>query len=153
MQGFGCSFESAWQYTVGRLYKCRIVRNFWGRKLSWLRVTSKNFLLINWTQLCPSHNTGWMDRRRKDRDAMNVHLSAFLVTTLTSIALVSILVSLNGIFSGNFSLIMATSKQSPKSMCSTRPVNRSNIKLDGCLQPTQYWNRQLKTQACTCNTI
>ena len=57
-----------------------------------------------------------------------------IVIWFTSMALVSILVSLNGIFSGNFSLIMATSKQSPKSMWSTRPVNRSNIKLDGCLQ-------------------
>ena len=41
---------------------------------------------------------------------------------------------LNGIFSGNFSLLMATSKQSPKSMCIILPLSLSNMRLDGCLQ-------------------
>ena len=53
--------------------------------------------------------------------------------TPTSIALVSMRVSLKGIFSGNFSLVMATSKQSPKSMWRMWPVRRSNIRLEGCL--------------------
>ena len=54
----------------------------------------------------------------------------------TSMALVSMRVSRKGIFSGNFSLVMATSKQSPKSMCRIRPVRRSNIRLEGCLKLT-----------------
>jgi hypothetical protein len=37
----------------------------------------------------------------------------------TSMAEVSMRVSLNGIFSGNLSRCIATSKQSPKSMCTT----------------------------------
>ena len=53
---------------------------------------------------------------------------------ITSMALISIRVSLKGIFSGNFSLTMATSKQSPKSICIIFPFVRSNIRLDGCLQ-------------------
>ena len=52
----------------------------------------------------------------------------------TSMALVSIRVSLNGIFSGNFSLVMATSKQSPKSMWRILPVSLSSIRLEGCLE-------------------
>ena len=54
----------------------------------------------------------------------------------TSMALVSMRVSRKGIFSGNFSLVMATSKQSPKSMCRIRPVRRSNMRLEGCLKVT-----------------
>ena len=55
----------------------------------------------------------------------------------TSIALINILVSLKGIFSGNFSLTMATSKQSPKSMCIILPLIRSNIRFEGCLEITE----------------
>ena len=54
---------------------------------------------------------------------------------LTSMAFLNILVNLNGIFSGNFSRNMATSKQSPKSMCNILPVSLCNIKLEGCLSP------------------
>lgn len=50
----------------------------------------------------------------------------------------SILVKRNGIFSGNFSLVIATSKQSPKSMCKIFPLRRSNIKFEGCLQYKYY---------------
>jgi len=53
---------------------------------------------------------------------------------LTSIALMSMRVSLKGIFSGNFSLTMATSKQSPKSMWMILPLIRSNIRFEGCLK-------------------
>ena len=66
---------------------------------------------------------------------------------LTSIALISMRVSLNGIFSGNFSLVMATSKQSPKSMCVILPLMRSNMRFDGCLKTISrahyYWPQQL----------
>lgn len=55
-------------------------------------------------------------------------------SVLASIALISILVSLKGIFSGNFSLVIATSKQSPKSICRILPLRRSNIRFEGCLQ-------------------
>ena len=53
----------------------------------------------------------------------------------TSIALRNILVSLNGTFSGYFSLFIATSKQSPKSICTTLPVYLYNIIFEGCLSP------------------
>ncbi len=56
------------------------------------------------------------------------------VSISTSMAFISILVSLNGILSGNFSLVIATSKQSPKSMWTIFPLILSNIKLDGCLK-------------------
>ena len=46
----------------------------------------------------------------------SICVSDDVMPTPTSIALVSMRVSLKGIFSGNFSLVMATSKQSPKSM-------------------------------------
>lgn len=54
---------------------------------------------------------------------------------VTPIARVIILVSRNGTFSGNFSLCMDASKQSPKSMCSSLPEKRSSIRLEGCLSP------------------
>ena len=54
---------------------------------------------------------------------------------LTSIARTSILVSRNGTRSGNFSLCIEASKQSPKSMCRILPLYRSNIRLLGCLSP------------------
>ena len=63
-------------------------------------------------------------------------------TTPTSMALVSMRVRRNGIFSGNFSLVMATSKQSPKSMCRILPVSRSNIRLDGCLERERERGRE-----------
>ena len=55
---------------------------------------------------------------------------------LTSSAFTSILVSLNGTFSGNLLLCMATSKQSPKSMWSSFPLVRLSIRLDGCRSPS-----------------
>mmetsp|Transcript_11561 Transcript_11561/g.42286 ORF Transcript_11561/g.42286 Transcript_11561/m.42286 type:complete len:204 (-) Transcript_11561:7038-7649(-) len=54
---------------------------------------------------------------------------------LTSIAFTSIRVSLKGTFSGYFSRCIATSKQSPKSMCVTLPLSRSTSKFDGCRSP------------------
>ena len=50
-------------------------------------------------------------------------------------AFVNIRVSLKGTFSGNFSLFWVTSQQSPKSMCTIRPVTLYNIILEGCLSP------------------
>merc|ERR1719515_409446 len=40
-----------------------------------------------------------------------------------------------GIFSGNFSLVIATSKQSPKSIWRIFPEFRSKRRLEGCLSP------------------
>ena len=54
---------------------------------------------------------------------------------LTSIARTSIRVSRNGTRSGNFSLCIEASKQSPKSMCKILPLYRSNMRLLGCLSP------------------
>ena len=68
------------------------------------------------------------------------------VLLLTSIALVSILVNLNGIFSGNFSRVIATSKQSPKSIWRIRPVSRSNMRLDGCLQREEKEEKETKQE-------
>jgi hypothetical protein len=44
---------------------------------------------------------------------------------------------LKGIFSGNFSLVMATSKQSPKSMWRIFPEFLSSSRFEGCLSPKQ----------------
>mmetsp|Transcript_9780 Transcript_9780/g.19107 ORF Transcript_9780/g.19107 Transcript_9780/m.19107 type:complete len:200 (-) Transcript_9780:486-1085(-) len=55
---------------------------------------------------------------------------------LTSIALMSMRVRRNGIFSGNFSRCMATSKQSPKSMWMILPLNWSRRRLHGCRSPS-----------------
>lgn len=52
-----------------------------------------------------------------------------LCRSLTSMALTSILVRRKGTFSGNLSLCIATSKQSPKSIWTTRPVTRSTMML------------------------
>lgn len=49
----------------------------------------------------------------------------------TSIAFTNILVNLNGTFSGNLSLFIATSKQSPKSICTIFPVYLYSIILEG----------------------
>lgn len=51
-------------------------------------------------------------------------------------ALTSILVSLNGTFSGNYFLILVTSKQSPKSIWTIWPVSRCIMILFGCLSPS-----------------
>eukprot|EP00171_Calliarthron_tuberculosum_P019105 IDg19105t1 len=42
----------------------------------------------------------------------------------------------NGTFSGYFSRTIATSKQSPKSICIIFPDERSIIKFDGCRSPS-----------------
>ena len=54
----------------------------------------------------------------------------------TSMALSIMRVSLKGTFSGNFSLFMLASKQSPKSMCSSFPEYRSSMRLDGWRSPS-----------------
>eukprot|EP00964_Phaeocystis_antarctica_P060702 scaffold36200_cov63-Phaeocystis_antarctica.AAC.5 len=54
----------------------------------------------------------------------------------TPMALTSMRVSRKGTFSGHLARWMATSKQSPKSMCSTLPENCSSIKLDMCRSPS-----------------
>mmetsp|Transcript_46151 Transcript_46151/g.74233 ORF Transcript_46151/g.74233 Transcript_46151/m.74233 type:complete len:200 (+) Transcript_46151:491-1090(+) len=53
----------------------------------------------------------------------------------TSIAFTNMRVNRKGIFSGNFSRCIATSKQSPKSMCTILPDRRLIIRLQGCLSP------------------
>lgn len=53
----------------------------------------------------------------------------------TSIAFISMRVSLKGIFSGNFSLRIAISKQSPKSMCIIFPEYLSSMMFDGWRSP------------------
>ena len=53
----------------------------------------------------------------------------------TSIALTSIRVRRKGTVSGNFSRRIATSKQSPKSMCMILPEWRWSIRLDGWRSP------------------
>ena len=42
----------------------------------------------------------------------------------------------NGTFSGNLSRCIATSKQSPKSMCTIRPLILSSIRFARCLSPS-----------------
>lgn len=64
------------------------------------------------------------------------HVARYVPSTPdTSIALTSMRVSRKGTRSGNLSRCMATSKQSPKSMCSTLPVRRSSIRFDGWRSP------------------
>eukprot|EP00964_Phaeocystis_antarctica_P086805 scaffold55008_cov56-Phaeocystis_antarctica.AAC.4 len=50
-------------------------------------------------------------------------------------ALTSMRVSRKGTVSGNLSRRIATSKQSPKSMCSILPEYRCSIRLDGWRSP------------------
>jgi len=57
-------------------------------------------------------------------------------TPHTSIAEVSMRVRRNGIFSGNLSRCMATSKQSPKSMCTILPENLCSMRFEGWRSPS-----------------
>eukprot|EP00966_Prymnesium_polylepis_P236774 5476140-Prymnesium_polylepis.2 len=54
----------------------------------------------------------------------------------TSIALTTMRVRRKGIVSGNFSRRIATSKQSPKSMCRILPECLESIRLDGWRSPS-----------------